>query len=69
MEYEKTDDGRMCVRKQETVVCEATYSLSELKEQLATIEAQREREIAQRDIEIAEVQNLIAQAERLGVSK
>jgi hypothetical protein len=48
-------------------VVERTYSLDYLKKQWTTVFEQRERELAQRNAELAEIDELIAEAEKMGL--
>ncbi len=66
---EQEADYEFTIRKTATVatVTTATYELSFLYEQRAAIENQKAEQIAARDKELAEVDELIAEAGKLGV--
>lgn len=65
--YQKVDDSTIKVIKTETK--ETAHNYSFLKKQLVDITAQRDRDNALRDAEIAEVEKLILEAEKLGITE
>ena len=67
-EYTKISDSEIKVVKTETKEVEHTYNYDFLIKQKATIEAQKAREMAQRDLEIAEVNALLAECVKLGIT-
>ena len=68
MPVTKIDDHTIGTQKVvPAVTTEVTYSYSFLKQQLVSIQAQKDRDNALRDVELAEVQALIAEADKLGV--
>ena len=69
MEVIKIDDNTIKVVKTETKEVENTYNYDFLIKQKATIEAQKAREMALRDEELAEVDTLIAECIKLGITE
>ena len=67
MESKKTDEGKLEVTKTETTVQTMVYDYDYLLGQRISIQAQKDRDNAQRDAELAEVNNLIAECEKLGI--
>ncbi len=67
--FSKISDTEIKVVKTETKEVEHTYNYDFLLKQKATIEAQKAREMAQRDLELAEVNALIAECIKLGITK
>ena len=67
-EYIKVSDSEIKVIKTETKEVENTYNYDFLLKQKATIEAQKAKEMALRDAELLEVNNLIAECDKLGIT-
>ena len=62
--FEKEGDS---LKVTTTKTTENTYNLNYLKMQLESIKDRKDRDNIQRDIEIAEVEEMIAESERLGI--
>ena len=67
--FSKISDTEIKVVKTETKEVEHTYNYDYLIKQKATIEAQKAREMAQRDLELDEVNALIAECVKLGITE
>lgn len=67
METKKLSDSAMEVTETKELVTVNSYEYDFLIAQLARIKKQKEDEMAQRDAEIAQVENLIAEADKLGI--
>lgn len=65
----RKSDNEISIRVEETIIQSATYSLDFLMEQLQNIKDQKQRDIEQRDKEIENVERLIAEAKKLGVTE
>lgn len=69
MEVTKVDDNSIEVTKTETKETVNTYDYGFLKQQLVDIQAQKDKDNTLRDAEIAEVNALILEADKLGVTE
>lgn len=67
--FTKVSDTELKVTKVVSETKEHTYTLDYLLSQKASIEKQRDEQIAQRAIELAEVNTLIAEAGKLGIKE
>ena len=65
--FEKENDTTLKVIKAPAEAEINTYDITFLKTQRETIQAQKDNDNAQRDIELSEVDNMLAQAEKLGI--
>ena len=68
MEFIKVSDSEIKVIKTETKEVENTYNYDFLLKQRETILVQKAREMALRDKELLEVNNLIAECIKLGIT-
>jgi len=68
MEITKIDDNTIKIVKDVITIQENNYSYGDLIKQRETIEAQKANEIKARDAEILEVEGLIAECEKLGMT-
>jgi len=68
MEYIKVNDNEIKVSDTETKEVEKVYTYEFLLEMKANLEAEKERVIANIDAKLAEVNALIVEADKLGVT-
>lgn len=64
----KVSENSIEITKEVVTILKNTYSFGDLIKQRENIEAQKAREIEQRDKEIAEVEALILECEKLGMT-
>lgn len=68
MEIIKIDDNQIEVTKTETKEIKNTFSYEYLISQREAIKKQKSEQIAQRDIELAEIDVLLTECSKLGIS-
>lgn len=68
-EYKKVDDKTIEVTTTETKEVVRAYEIDFLKKQRESIQEQKDRDNAQRDLELAEVDTLIAESAKLGITE
>ena len=65
--YRKTEEDKLEVVKTKEITNTAVYDITFLKEQLISIQEQKEKQIAERDAELEEVETLILECGKLNI--